>query len=340
MEARLPKHILLIGILVSVVLHATVLLPALIAIMNSQDIGPGKLLARFEPDDFLPPEKTEPEDQVQLGIEESEASTLTWIGHDEYQEHMAALAETEQAAFTTTPPGAQPVEPTELVEPIEPMDSVAEPEPPAETAEPQEPTTDPLEELESWLKATEFGEGPAEGEPTDPNARQRSVEEMLTQLEEMLNQPTSQQQAQQQPAEPQPAQQPQPPVPPAPSAEPTDETGDPAEQESDATSTVNVPLDNIKLGKPLAAHGLRIKPRKPVFTVLTMLTAAPANPLAELRFRRDGKPQRVRLVESSGDKRIDEAILNSLYRWRASGERLKKLKKNETISITIRIVLH
>ena len=115
--------------------------------------------------------------------------------------------------------------------------------------------------------------------------------------------------------------------------------GDQAEQESDATSTIEVPLDNIKLGKPLAAKGLRLKPRKPEFTTLTMLTAAPGNPLVELQFRRDGKPQRVRIIEGSGDARIDEAILNSLYRWRASGKELKALKRGELMPIQIRIVL-
>jgi hypothetical protein len=47
----------------------------------------------------------------------------------------------------------------------------------------------------------------------------------------------------------------------------------------------------------------------------------------------------VRILETSGDGRIDEAILNSLYRWRAAGKRLKPLKKGETIPIKIRIVL-
>jgi len=47
----------------------------------------------------------------------------------------------------------------------------------------------------------------------------------------------------------------------------------------------------------------------------------------------------VRLLESSGDQRIDEAVLNSLYRWRAAGKKLRELERGETIPVTIRIIL-
>ncbi|MFB0986562.1 MAG: hypothetical protein QMB94_09705 [Phycisphaerales bacterium] len=38
-----------------------------------------------------------------LGIDESEAETLTWIGYEEYAEHLARLSEVEQAAMSTAP---------------------------------------------------------------------------------------------------------------------------------------------------------------------------------------------------------------------------------------------
>jgi hypothetical protein len=321
MEARLPRHTLLIGLLVSLLLHATVLLPALVAIMRSESAGPGRLQARFEPDDFRQPETEPPDDVEPLGIDESRESTLTWIGYDEYQEHLAALAETEQAAFASSPAGGPQAE-----TPVEAAPTV-EPQPPDEP----EQTTDALAELEAWLEATAPGPGPPPGEPTDPTARPDALDEILASLDRLLNEPPA-------PAEPQQPVQPAEEVPQT-AAAPKQDPGEVADQESDPTSTVDVPVENIKLGKPLAAHGLRIKPRKPVFTTLTMLTAAPANPRAELRFRRDGKPQRVRILESSGDSRIDEAILNSLYRWRASGKRLKELKRGETVPVRIRIVL-
>jgi hypothetical protein len=38
-----------------------------------------------------------------LGIEQSDAETLTWIGYEEYQEHLARLSEVEQAAMLASP---------------------------------------------------------------------------------------------------------------------------------------------------------------------------------------------------------------------------------------------
>ncbi|MHC4217926.1 MAG: energy transducer TonB [Planctomycetota bacterium] len=339
MHDRTSSRTLLLGLLLSLVLHATLLVPALMIVMSGEGFGPGRVLARFEPDDFVEPQDEElmPDESVPLGIDESQESTMTWIGYEEYEEHLAALAETEQAAFTTDPTGGAPAE--AAASPAPP----AEPTPPSQAEAEPGATTDPMAELEAWLEAMELGPGPLAGDPTDPKTQAKALDDILANLEQMLSE-QAEPKAQPETSPPQPPQPQQPqqtaeasdaPAQPTPPGVPADSS----DQESDPTSTVDVPLDNIRLGKPLAAHGLQIKPRRPVFTTLTMLTAAPANPLAELHFRRDGKPQRVRILETSGDGRIDEAILNSLYRWRAAGKRLKPLKKGETIPIKIRIVL-
>jgi outer membrane biosynthesis protein TonB len=302
--------------------------------MTAETAGPGRLNARFEPDDFSTPPQEPPDDSVKLGIDESTDSSMTWIGYDEYEEHLAALAETEQAAFTDSTMGGTPSEPASSPAPA------AETQPPDNAQDESGETNDPLAEIEAWLEASQVGPGPPAGEPTDPVAEAQALEDLLDSLERMLSeapdpQPRQQATPPQPPAPQQPAQPSETDAPPTPPGEPAD----PSDQESDATSTRDVPLDDIKLGKPFASHGLRIKPRRPEFTTLTMLTAAPNNPLAELRFRRDGKPQRVRILKSSGDARIDEGILNSLYRWRASGKKLQELKKGETIPVRIQIVL-
>jgi hypothetical protein len=332
-EGRSSSRLLLLGLLVSLVLHAAVLVPALVGVMTGKTASPGRLLARFEPEDFFEPPE-EQEQEVQLGIDESTESTMTWIGYDEYEEHLAALAETEQAAFTDSTAGSTPSEAASSPAPA------AEPQPPDSAQAESGETTDPLAEFEAWLEATQTGPGPPVGEPTDPAAQTQALEDLLESLERMLSEAPDPQ-PRQETAPPQPPKPEQPAQPSEADAQPTPpgEPADPSDQESDATSTRDVELDNIKLGKPFASHGLRIKPRRPEFTTLTLLTAAPNNPLAELRFRRDGKPQRVRILQSSGDARIDEGILNSLYRWRASGKRLQELKKGETIPVRIRIVL-
>jgi hypothetical protein len=332
-------RIVLLGLVVSLVLHGVVLVPALVHIMTADPLSPNILRTRFTPEDFSDPAKPPPEteDEVKLGIENSNESTMTWIGYDEYEEHLARLAEVEQAAFTDQPTGGPPAEPAAspappAAEPT-PADDAPQPEPGAET--------DPMAEFEAWLQASAVGPGPPEGDPTNPSARSQALEEVLANLERMFNESVEPEPRRETaaPQPPQPQQQPAQPAETAAAPTPPGEPGEQADQESDATSTVEVPLDNIKLGKPLAAKGLHLKPRKPEFTTLTMLTAAPGNPLVELQFRRDGKPQHVRIIEGSGDARIDEAILNSLYRWRAAGSELKALKRGELIPIQIRIVL-
>ena len=312
----------LLGLVVSLVLHCSILLPGLINVMSG-DVEPMRVLrADFNPEDFMTAD-VEPE-KVKLGIDESTVSTMTWIGFEDYQKHLAAIAEVEQAAFQTTPTGSEAA-------PASPSVSPPAPDPQ------DDPSTspDPFDELEAWFAAEE-GEGPALGEPTSPDARSQAIEDIIERLERMMGnaveteRPTRHEPAPLEPAPPEPA-----PVQPQPAGQP----GVQSDQESDATSTVEVTMEQLTLGRPLAAHGLQIKPRKPVFTTLTLLTAVPANPTAELRFRRDGKPARVRLLESSGDPRIDEAVLNSLYRWRAAGKKLRELKGDETIPVKIRIIL-
>jgi len=320
MVPRRASTAVLLGLAVSLALHASVLLPGLINVMSG-DVEPMRVLrADFNPEDFMTAD-VEPE-KVKLGIEESTASTMTWIGFEDYQKHLAAIAEVEQAAFQTTPTGSEAA-------PASPSVSPPAPDPQ------DDPSTspDPFDELEAWFAAEE-GEGPALGEPTSPDARSQAIEDIIERLERMMGnaveteRPKPRESAPLDPAPPAPAQ-----------PQPAGQPGVQSDQESDATSTVEVTMEQLTLGRPLAAHGLQIKPRKPVFTMLTLLTAVPANPTAELRFRRDGKPARVRLLESSGDPRIDEAVLNSLYRWRAAGKKLRELKGDETIPVKIRIIL-
>ena len=115
--------------------------------------------------------------------------------------------------------------------------------------------------------------------------------------------------------------------------------GDQSDKESDPTSVIDAKPENWKLGKPLAASGLELKPRRPVFTTLQTLTSAPKNPLCRLHFDSDGIPKQIEILESSGNHEVDSVITSSLYRWRAKGKSLATLKKDETRKVTIRIVL-
>ncbi len=95
----------------------------------------------------------------------------------------------------------------------------------------------------------------------------------------------------------------------------------------------------MKTGKPIAGKGIEIKPVKPHQELFQRLTSAPGNPVVEIQFGKDHKPRRCFIRRSSGDRRFDEALKNSLYRWRAIGEEIDKLEGDETVNITLEIGL-
>ncbi len=286
-HSRLP---LLIGLSASLLVHQAVLLPSLVVVMTAEG-KPHALRARLDPEDFR---KTalEPEETLDLGLDVDSAATMTWIGYEEYQAHLAALADVEQAAFTLDPTPAGPTQETAAAK-------AAEAPQPQEVVKPGE--TEPPKKVEPQPTKP-----PAKGAPkVDPKANKAQQKETTS---------TSK-------------------------TDPDAREGDPSDRESDATSTIDVPLANIQIGKPLAARGLELKPARPRFTTLIQLTVAPGNPLCEMRFRRDGVPALARIVESSGDSRVDAIIRSSLYRWRASGKPLQALSGKQTIKVQIRILL-
>lgn len=370
---------MLIGLVVSVVTHLAVLLPMLVTFMTSR-AETRTVVGRFEPEHFRPenpPADHEPE--VKLGIEEGSPSTMTWIGYEQYEEHLARLAETEQAAFTDDPVASEG----------DPQSTPTQPQPPAE-AQPAPPTqTPPVPEQEQQPESEAAEQevtaeeqptpqpAPADvvpGVPADPvdvtaapilldaqdtddaqmvladvedDAQQAREAEQRIETEEegevgrQKPQETEPQPQQQQPAQ---QQQPQDPVPPQkpPAVPGQPNPADKADKDSDATSMVDVPLDRIKAGKPVAAQGLEIKPQRPAFTVLMSLTSAPGNPLVQINFGRDGKPGKPRpvILRSSGDRRVDDVILASLFKWKAKGKPLLELKGAETIPVRLMIVLN
>ncbi len=308
------------GLVVSLALHMTVLAPALVALMSATSQRPTRLRARFKPQDL----RTPIDPATRLGIDAPTPATLTWIGYDEYQQHLAALSEVEQAAFRSSPAGSPLANVTASA-----SDTPADAES-TDAAAHERSITETLAALEQWLDSLEAGRAPDNPPGSETPSRGPTLAETLRALEQAMAEPSESR---------------QPDIAARPGTKPTlvladQDPGALADKESDPTSTVDVPLDRIRLGRPLAAHGLQILPRKPSFTTLQLLTAAPRNPRCEIRFRRDGVPTLgTRILEGSGDPRIDEAILNSLYRWRASGDRLDDLRGDETISIRLRILL-
>ena len=112
-----------------------------------------------------------PVDETELGIDESDASTLTWVGYKDYMEHVARQAEFEQAQLEAAKGEDASGEPlaTQVTPPPTP-----EPTPPAPEQPPQEqpaepPAETPAEPLEHTAQAPP-AEMPPEtvGLPIDP----------------------------------------------------------------------------------------------------------------------------------------------------------------------------
>lgn len=94
---------LLVGACLSVVLHATVILPVVVRLLST----PGA--AAMLPDGTaleltaVPPEPEDRSHAVEPGIDRSRAVSLTWVGYEDYREHIAQQSTVEQAAAAVVP---------------------------------------------------------------------------------------------------------------------------------------------------------------------------------------------------------------------------------------------
>ncbi len=360
----------MLAIAASVVVHTLVVVPLLIAVMTNGAEMP-ELEAHFS-SEALRPEQEEPEEREPvLGIEQSSASTLTWIGYDEYMEHLAQFAEVEQAAFSDAPTGSepslgeqhpqselltevedQPVEtevtaaqlaqlpttadaaPETISEPesneLDPAAMAAQPQP-AQPAEAIESLPLPEVDLADLARILEIvGLMSRQREATDPDrpAASSPPSAMVQQHDEELAEASPPQ-----PAQARSEKTPQQPNTPG-------EPADSADKQTEATSTIEVTHANWRLGKPLAAEGVELKPQRPKFSIMQRLTASPCNPLMEIHFDGRGVATKASFVETSREKSIDAAIEASVYQWRAEGEAIEELTDDQTFAIRIRFILN
>ncbi len=307
------------------------IVPALLAAMSAAN-APRMRVARFQPDEQrerpLPPPV-----EIQLGLDAPNPPSETWVGYEQYQKHAAALSPVEQAAFTDDPVAAamQSADMRPITPPFDAAQAAtarqqlaAQPEQPPHQRGEQSAPPQPLQDLLAlssllapMLSAPHEADDPPRPQPEAPQT-----------------QPAAE------PAEPRPPQPPQPEEAVSRQASGAPNTGARSDRESDPTSTVDVPREHWQLGKPLAAHGLELKPRRPDVTILTQLTAWPRNPTARITFDRTGVPTLAVLGEDTGDSRVDAAIVAALYRWRAAGKPLQQLGEGDTIDITIRLLIN
>ena len=340
----------------SLSVHFFVLLPVLVFTML---IPKSPVQGEYAVDELQ--EMAQELDDVKLGLDESKQSSMTWVGYDTYQEHLAQLADVDQAAFTVGPTGSQAPPGPQV--PIPPQPQPTEQTPP--TKDVSEETVTERVLAKPPVGSPLAAENTVNGAPALPTAAEpRIVTEAATSEKPVTEpkpdpapepegqeaDPAPKTEAEPKP-DPKPEEEPPPPtpqpggggegetedVPDEPAEEPR--PADASDKESDATSVIDVPQQNWKSGRPLASQGLELKPKRPSFTELQSLTSAPGDLGCEIRFGGDGRPVLASILHSSGDQRIDRVFLASLYGWRARGELLDALEDGQTANIQLRIVL-
>ncbi len=118
-----------------------------------------------------------------------------------------------------------------------------------------------------------------------------------------------------------------------------DEQGALSTRESDASSTIDVPLADWRNGKPLARKGIMLQTFRPKLNTLDRIDGVRFNPIVELVVGSDGIPRHVVIARSSGNPGINEAIRSSLFKWRASGKRISELKPGQTLTIRLKLLM-
>lgn len=139
-----------------------------------------------------------------------------------------------------------------------------------------------------------------------------------------------------------PAQNPEPPgATPVPPGEGGDLFGEKSPSESSAAS--RRPPVEIRPGRVAAAEGLQITTVRPIFDITTIATANPRSPTVLIEFGKDGRVRRAAFLpgRSTGESRVDQPLLDAVYRWTARGEPLDALSEDpdDVVGITMRILL-
>lgn len=312
-------------------------------------------LARPLPAESVPPVRNQPE---QSAPATSDAASLIPGGPP------AAPADTTSAARPGASRPDRPEQPTEANDrplqqgerpsdkpatatPATPSSAPRSPDPAPDATAPGDkpaPLSPPADGKDDETAAATPGRHTPDTRPTDPAAAPR-------------DQPTPPGETPQQPNDSPPLEPARESSPPAPSSGPASPavapvpagqtpestSGELSDRESEATTTKDV----IRTfpGRPAAAQGVQIRTVRPRFSNYTTITAAPRDAIVQIAFGPDGRVVEVTLVRSSGFADVDRPILDAVYNWTASGERIRALpqkppgQRPATLELKFQIVL-
>lgn len=234
----------------------------------------------------LPAEVEEllPQPRVTLGRAGPRVATVAWIAHDDFRRLMAPPSATEQ-------PAAQ--------QDVEPMDAAAMPVDPTPPS-PAAPRELPQPPAPSLVEAAEPPQSdmPLDPPPTDVPDRVAAPGQTAPDTVDAKRYPTPFLEAAARP------------------------TAAPREPREVSPTRIRPQSDRVTPGGVIVADGIEIHTAQPRFALTTTLTAVPRNTRVRVVFNAAGEVIEAQLLASTGYLDVDGPILQSLYRWRASGPRL------------------
>ncbi len=207
----------------------------------------------------------------------------------------------------------QPGEGRDRFEPAqapERLDTPPTDQPSAETEDPKEQGK-PVELAEATAKAPDPAGLPTQTSPSDAQEQQEQEDKSAQTATPPVSSP-----------------------PPAESREARPTSAARSESEADPVSLTSSPV-RVRPGSVLTGQGIQIRPARPEISVVSMLTAVPANPTARITFNPQGKVIAVKMLTTTGYPDFDAPIEASLYRWQASGVKLKELGRPFSLEITL-----
>lgn len=276
--------------------------------------------ARALPITVKTPAEAQPPTKLELGRDDEPARvTVAWIAHDAFEDLLARRSRTHQPILQNRvdPTPSAPLEP-------DPKDTGQTADAPAEKL-PTPQATPPAAQTAATSRDPLPGDAPGPLPPAPPATTDQPGQ----------NQQTT-------PGVPAP---PTPPTPPATPDNPTTVAESEAQpeaekptsaprsdREADPTALVNA--KSVRPGAVLVGPGLEVKTYRPNFSAASVF-ALPRNPKAVLTFDPDGTVLQADLLSSTGYDNIDGPLISSLYRWHATGDRLKQFTAPFQIEITI-----
>jgi hypothetical protein len=272
-------------------------------------------------DHFPPP--------IRLGIERSNAVTMTWLGFETPTAHSADASEVEQSAMTPNPGEPSPSNAPDAAASVELMPEGATQPNSGQIEAAREAVAAMARRLvdraASLLTTTgETGLPLDAAAPDTPDTPAAAV-------------PTTGMEV--------PVASEAPPAPPRPIRSNV-EPGIKADKESAAAALAQAV--RVVPGRVIAAHGLELFTRRPHWAVTTLATRRPSNPVVWITFGRTGRVLEAGFL-SDGEREfrtgypdVDEPIISALYQWTAKGDQLRELPLDEPragVTLTIRLIL-